>query len=53
MDGLEEAADRTVVAASATAAALERIPLAPVDRRGRPCCCCCETGHSTTVIFDL
>ena len=47
-----EAADRTVVAASATAAALGRIPLAiaPVDRRGRPACCCRETS---AVIFDL
>ena len=56
MDGpvLEEvAADRTVVAASATAAALGRIPLAPVDRRCRPCCCSRETEHSTAVIFDL
>ena len=55
MDGpvLEEvAADRTVVAASATAAALGRIPLAPVDRRCRPCCCC-EAEHPTVVIFDL
>ena len=38
MDGrleLEAAAERTVVAASATAAARERILLAPADRRGR------------------
>lgn len=53
MDGLEVAADRTVVAASATAAALGRMPLAPVDRRGRPCCCCCEAEHTSAVIFDL
>ena len=53
MDGLEEvAADRTVVAASATAAALGGMPLAPVDRRGRPTCCCRETEHSSAVIFD-
>lgn len=48
MDGrLEAAAERTVVAASATAAARGRILLAPADRRGR----WQEEEHSPFVIL--
>jgi len=46
-DGLEVAAERTVVAASATAAARGRILLAPADRRGR----WKGAEHSSSVIF--